>query len=98
MINDDGIDGSSRIAQSGLRRLMLKLPAQRQRLRSLRVSASWPSFRELFEAYDEACIALESFRRDDASSVVIKEYETLCGELEAEIVRALDRLIIWPRD
>lgn len=97
-MNNDHLGGSSAGAQSGLHRLMLKLPAQRQRLQGLVGSASWPFFRELLEAYDEACVALETFRRDDADNSIIKEYEMIYGELEADIVRELERVIIWPRD
>jgi len=98
MGSDHEIDGSRSLAQSGLRRLMLRLPEQRRRLQVLLGSTSWPYFHELLAAYDEACLALEAFRRDDASWLIIKEYELVSAELEADILRELDRVIVWPRD
>ena len=89
-------DGSSRTAQCGLRRLMLKLPAQRHLLQKLPASSSWPFFCNLLEDYDEACIASDNFRRDGADRFYIEEYETMVAELEADIVRDLKRVIIWP--
>jgi len=89
-------DGSSRTAQCGLRRLMLKLPAQRHLLQKLPASSSWPFFCNLLEDYDKACIALDNFRRDGADRFYIEEYETMVAELEADIVRDLERLIPWP--
>lgn len=98
MGNDHEIGGSRSLAQSGLRRLMLRLPEQRRRLQVLLGSTSWPYFDELFAAYDEACIALEAFRHDNASSHIIEEYELVSAELEADILRELDRVIVWPSD
>ncbi len=93
-IEEDGCRGT---AQSGLRRLMLKLPAQRQLLQKLPASSSWPFFCNLLEAYDEGCVALEAFRRDGAGRFYIEEYETMVAELEADIVRDLAR-VVWPPD
>ncbi|EPE97008.1 hypothetical protein [Rhizobium grahamii] len=99
MSSDHGkIGGSYSAAQSGLRRLMLRLPEHRRRLQSLPGSTSWPFLHELLEAYDEACVALEAFRRKDETSAIIDEYVTVVAELEADIVRELDRIIVWPRD
>jgi len=98
MGNDHEIGGSRSLAQSGLRRLMLRLPQQRRRLQVLLGSTSWPYFHELLAAYDEACLALEAFRRDNASGLIIKEYELVSAELEADILRELDRVIVWPSD
>ncbi|NMN73457.1 MULTISPECIES: nodulation protein [unclassified Rhizobium] len=89
-------DGCRATAQSGLRRLMLKLPAQRQLLQKLPASSSWRFFCNLIEAYDEGCVALEAFRRDGADRFYIEEYETMVAELEADVVRDLERVIIWP--
>lgn len=98
MTNDHLGGGSGAMAQSGLHRLMLKLPAHRKRLQELPGSTSWSFFVDLFVAYDEACVALETFRHEDAACIIIKEYEMVCGELEADIVRVLERVIIWPGD
>jgi hypothetical protein len=45
--------------------------------------------RDLFEAYDEACIALENFRYSASDDWIIEEYEATRAELEADIVREL---------
>lgn len=88
MGDDHGqIGGGRGTAQCGLRRLMLKLPDKRPQLRALAVSS--PLIRDLFEAYDEACIALEHFRYAGSDYQLIAEYETACTELEADIVREL---------
>jgi hypothetical protein len=88
MSDDHGqIGGGRGTAQCGLRRLMLKLPARRQQLQALAVSS--PVVRDLFEAYDEACIALEIFRHTASDDRLIVEYEIVCTELEADIVREL---------
>jgi hypothetical protein len=47
------------------------------------------SLLELLEAYDEACVALDNFRRDGNS--LADEYETVCAELEADIAREAAR-------
>jgi len=93
-IEEDGCRGT---AQSGLRRLMLKLPAQRHLLQKLPASSSWPFFCNLLEDYDEACIASDNFRRDGADRFYIEEYETMVAELEADIVRDL-ACVVWPPD
>jgi hypothetical protein len=88
-VSDDHreIEDSRGNAQRGLRRLMLKLPSKRPQLQALAVSSL--VIRDLFEAYDEACIALECFRL--ANSSLVEEYEALCAELEADIMRDIDR-------
>jgi len=88
--------GGSGTARCGLRRLMLKLPAQRQLLERLPASTSWPFFCELLEAYEEVCVALETFRHDGADRFLIVEYETMIAELEADVIRDLERVIEWP--
>lgn len=80
----DEIDGSRGIKQSGLRRLMLKQPALRVQLQALAASPS--ACANLFEAYDEACLALERFRRDPRFRSLVEEYETVCQEIEASIL------------
>ena len=98
MTKDDGQTGGSfGTAKCGLHRLMLKLPAVRKQLEALAASPSWPLFCDLFEAYDAACIALEAFRRRNADDPLVSEYEILCAELEAEVSRQLEMVIIWPR-
>jgi len=69
---------------------MLKLPALRQQLSVMAYSSAWPMSRELFEAYDEACIALDFFRRGEGNEALIEEYEATCVALEADIVRVTE--------
>ena len=83
----DDIRGS---AQSGLRRLTLKLPA-RERLKTVGVGNPSEFLRELFLAYDEACLALNDFRRENDHHPLVAEYEAVCGELEADVIRELAR-------
>ena len=85
--NHEDIEGGRGTARSGLRRLMLKLPAHRQQLQSLTGLPPSPLLGELFEAYDEACTALERFRQ--SNDPLVQEYEAVCAELEAEIILEL---------
>ncbi len=77
----------SREAQRGLLRLLLKLPSIRARLQV--IAAGSTHLNELFEAYEEANIALERFQRtgDRASCPLIEEYEALCAEIETDVLR-----------
>ncbi|MCS3743590.1 MULTISPECIES: nodulation protein [unclassified Rhizobium] len=87
--DQEEIEGSRGNAQSGLRRLMLKLPQHRARLATLAGPLDPARLRDLFEIYDEACIALDGFRRSSGSELIIEEYESVCAELEADVVREL---------
>ncbi len=76
----------SGIAQRGLWRLMLKLPAMRGRLQLLAAKPS--SLDDLFEAYDEACATVERMSRDRSREdcPLLEEYETVCAEIEADVI------------
>jgi hypothetical protein len=83
-------DGSSQLARLGLARLSLRLPsAKRDALRATVMAR--PILNELFEAYEEASVALEKFRRRphiDAS--LINEYEAICAEIERDLMSEID--------
>ncbi|PDT02745.1 nodulation protein [Rhizobium chutanense] len=91
------MEGNLGTAQCGLHRLMLKLPAARKQLEALAASSSRRLFCDLFEAYDEACIALEAFRHQNDDDRPVREYEVICAELEAEVIRQLETAILWLR-
>ncbi|MGV2101241.1 hypothetical protein [Rhizobium sp. 21-4511-3d] len=73
-------------AQRGLWRLMLKLPAMRGRLQLLAAKSS--SLNDLFEAYDEASATVERMSRDRARDEcpLLEEYETVCAEIESDVI------------
>lgn len=77
---------SSRKAQRGLWRLMLKLPAIRGRLQV--IAAQSPHLNGMFEAYEEAYVTLQRFQkeRDRNDCPLIEEYETLCSEIESDVL------------
>lgn len=100
MIADQRIDGAgglmsktndtatnSTAAQRGLWRLLIKLPAVRGRLQLIAARSS--KLNDIFEAYEEANSALERYykNRDGSDCVLIEEYEALCSEIEADILR-----------
>ncbi|KQS84470.1 MULTISPECIES: hypothetical protein [unclassified Rhizobium] len=72
--------------QRGLHRLMLKLPAMRGKLQGLAAGRSPPI--DLFEAYEDACVTLHMLHRRPAETdyTLLREYETICLEIEAEII------------
>ncbi|MGA1832751.1 hypothetical protein [Rhizobium wenxiniae] len=71
-------------ARSGRNKLMLKLPALRDLLRS-HVS---DTIADLFESYDLATIALDRLRLERPIDVNrVHEYEDLCREIEREVSR-----------
>jgi hypothetical protein len=74
-------------AQHGLWRLMLKLPAMRGRLQLL--ASKSRSLNDLFEAYEETCLALERLMRQpgDEHCAMVVEYETICAEIESDIIQ-----------
>ncbi|MDR7147956.1 hypothetical protein [Rhizobium sp. BE258] len=80
-----GVNGSG-TAQRGLWRLMLKLPAMRGRLQIL--AATSPSITDLFEAYEEASLTLERMSKDRPRSQcpLREEYETVCAEIESDVI------------
>ncbi|ARM90141.1 hypothetical protein RHEC894_CH03888 [Rhizobium sp. CIAT894] len=73
---------SIRNKERGRKKLMLKLPALRDRLRLL----SNDTINELFESYELATSALDHFSsHSEANSKLIAEYEQLCSDIEAEV-------------
>jgi hypothetical protein len=70
----------------GLVKLMLKLPALRGRLQLLSVSN--PGMFSLCGAFEEASATLERLRKErlQADRAVLQEYESLCEDIEREIV------------
>lgn len=74
-------------ARRGLWRLMLKLPAVRGRLQILATKSR--SLDDLFEAYEEASLALERLMRQpgDEHCSMVAEYETICAEIESDVIQ-----------
>ncbi|MDL2409409.1 hypothetical protein PY650_28015 [Rhizobium calliandrae] len=74
------------VARRGLWRLMLRLPAMRGRLQILGAKSS--ALQDLFEAYEDASVTLERLLRepDGAAPQMIREYETICSEVENEVI------------
>ncbi len=66
---------------------MLKLPALRTRLQAL--AGDSESLGNLCEAYEEASVALERLRNgeSEADQMMVREYETVCLEIEADVIR-----------
>jgi len=73
--------------QRGLWRLMLKLPGVRGQLQMLVARQS--SLITLCEAYEDASVTLEKMRMmpGDAHCAVVREYEGICLEIEADIIQ-----------
>jgi hypothetical protein len=72
-------------AQRGLWKLMLKLPALRGQLQM--ESAKNKALMGLCDAFDDATTALDQLNRDPRSNAeLIKEYETICSEIESEVI------------
>ncbi|RUM23509.1 hypothetical protein EFQ99_22110 [Rhizobium vallis] len=87
MDKQSGTDSNgSGAAQRGLWRLMLKLPAMRGRLQLLAAKSS--SLDDLFEAYEEASATLErmSRARTRDECPLMEEYETVCAEIESDVI------------
>lgn len=76
---------TSKAAQRGLWRLMLKLPALRGRLQILAVRSR--RLDDLFEAYEEASLALERFQKDGGGGPLVEEYEAVCRDIEADVIQ-----------
>lgn len=74
-------------AQKGLWRLMLKLPAIRGKLQILAAQSS--SLNDLCEAYEEASVTLERMIRERSQKhcPLVEEYETVCSEIESDVIR-----------
>ncbi len=70
----------------GLRRLMLRLPGLRGKLQSL--AAKSVPVGNLLEAYEDASVALNQLRAapGEDNCPLVKEYDSICAEIEAEII------------
>ena len=76
------------IAEQGLARLMMRLPATRATIRA--AAASQPHLYELCGAYGEACAVLDRMRKDlSADPAIVTEYEIICAEIEIDVTRIL---------
>lgn len=66
---------------------MLRLPALRGRLQILAVRSR--RLDDLFEAYEEASLALERFQKDGGGSggPLVEEYEAVCRDIEADVIQ-----------
>ena len=89
MVRNEGAAYITRqIAEKGLARLMLRLPATRATIRA--AAASQPHLYELCGAYGEACAVLDRMRKDaDADPSIVREYEMICAEIEIDVTRIL---------
>ncbi|OWW02618.1 hypothetical protein ATY81_21325 [Rhizobium sp. R72] len=87
-------DGSQEATQRGRARLMLKLPAVRKQLQHLEEGSPLDG---ILEAYDAACSALERFRQNlDGGDRLIAEYETVCVEIEIDVLGELSGPSVAP--
>ncbi len=75
--------------QRGMKRLMLRLPALRQRLREL--VAEEGEAQLLCGAFDEAAGALDELRKRNAATNILEEYEEICAEIEEDLLRLCSR-------
>jgi hypothetical protein len=75
----------------GLMKLMLKMPALRGKLQV--TSASNADMFSLCGAFEEASSMLDRLRRqgERASPAVLREYESLCDEIQQEIIDICSR-------
>jgi hypothetical protein len=73
-------------AQRGLWRLMLKLPAQRGHLQIL---GRRDPLASLCEAYEDASVTLDRLRNipGETDRPMVKEYETICSEIETDVIQ-----------
>ncbi|WP_244490371.1 hypothetical protein [Rhizobium sp. Root708] len=83
---EETANSSSQKAQRGLWRLMLKLPAIRGRLQI--IAAQSTHLNGMFEAYEDAYVALQRFQKERGQNdgPLIKEYETLCSDIESDVL------------
>lgn len=72
--------------QRGLMRLMLRLPALRGKLQIM--SMRKPELLGLCGAFEDATSTLERLRKDHRAcdQEAIAEYETMCAEIEQEVI------------
>ncbi|MEK1894243.1 MAG: hypothetical protein AAAB20_13350 [Rhizobium sp.] len=71
----------------GLRRLMLRLPAVRAQLQLIGEKSE--SLGSLCEAYEDASSMLDRWRSvvGDTNHAMVHEYEIVCAEIEADVVK-----------
>ena len=86
MDGKENAGGSYDAAQTGLLKLMLKLPSVRGRLQIL--AGHSPPLLELCEAYGEATETLEKLERGlmIAQDGILEEYRATCAEIEADVI------------
>lgn len=72
--------------ERGLSRLMLRLPRLRGKLQVLATGSA--PVTGLFEAYEDASVALQRLRAapGEDNCPVVREYENICFEIETEII------------
>ncbi|MFU0507147.1 hypothetical protein [Pseudaminobacter sp. NGMCC 1.201702] len=70
-------------AERGAKRLMLRLPALR---RQIEVLVSNGEICALCTAFEDATTTLDRLRKEKASTVIIRDYEQICAEIECEVV------------
>ncbi|ACI55533.1 hypothetical protein GGI64_006315 [Rhizobium leguminosarum] len=89
MVRKEGVARIVRqVAEQGLARLMMRLPATRATIRA--AAASQPHLYELCGAYGEACAILDRMRKDQsADPAIVTEYEIICAEIEIDVTRIL---------
>ncbi|WP_209888663.1 nodulation protein [Rhizobium leguminosarum] len=89
MVRKEGVAHIIRqVAEQGLARLMMRLPATRATIRA--AAASQPHLYELCGAYGEACAVLDRMRKDmSADPAIVAEYEIICAEIEIDVTRVL---------
>ncbi|MBX5158015.1 nodulation protein [Rhizobium sp. NZLR8] len=89
MVRNEGVAHITRqVAEQGLARLMMRLPATRATIRA--AAASQPHLYELCGAYGEACAVLDRMRKDmSADPAIITEYEIICAEIEIDVTGIL---------
>jgi hypothetical protein len=89
MVRKEGVAHIIRpVAEQGLARLMMRLPATRATIRA--AAATQPHLYELCGAYGEACAVLDRMRKDmSADPAIVTEYEIICAEIEIDVTRIL---------
>lgn len=85
--DDDEARKSELRARRGLRRLMLRLPSSREKLRALKEPSTGLS--SLAEAYEDASVMYFSLLRsgDAADPTLVREYGQICREIEDDVAR-----------
>ena len=76
------------LAKRGYSRILLRYPQLSESLKHRQNQSG--ELRHLLDAYEQACDALDGWRRapPDGTDARLVEYETMVAELETDIVRA----------